>query len=159
RGPRPDGRGGVGSPATAGSRRAPDAQRWQGIQELPPPSAALRGSVVAGFAPMQQSGPENGPIAWLGRNLNPGNWILDAGMGIFAGIIKTFSGLLQKAHEAVVGDASVIPIGCDNAATNFVFCTPGSLTYDHPGVQAVWSILRSIAASIVTILFVVRLGR
>jgi len=80
-------------------------------------------------------------------------------MGIFAGIIKTFSGLLQKAHEAVVGDASVIPIGCDNAATNFVFCTPGSLTYDHPGVQVVWGILRSIAASIVTILFVIRLGR
>ena len=40
-----------------------------------------------------------------------------------------------------------------------MFCTPGSLTYDHPGVQAVWSILRSIAASIVTILFVVRIGR
>jgi hypothetical protein len=76
-----------------------------------------------------------------------------------SGIIKTFSGLLQKAHDGVVGDASVIPMGCDNAATNFVFCTPGSLTYDHPGVQAVWGILRSIAASIVTILFVVRIGR
>jgi hypothetical protein len=158
RGPRSAGQGGLGTPATGAGHLTSDA-RWQGIQELPPPSYAMRNLSAPDVAPMRQSGGENGPIAWLGRNLNPGNWILDAGMGIFAGIIKTFSGLLQKAHDSVVGDASVIPTGCDNAATNFVFCTPGSLTYDHPGVQAVWSILRSIAASIVTILFAVRIGR
>ena len=78
---------------------ATDAQRWQGIQELPPPSYVMHGTAAPGLMPLRQSGPENGPIAWLGRNLNPGNWILDAGMGIFAGIIKTFSGLLQKAHD------------------------------------------------------------
>ena len=53
----------------------------------------------------------------------------------------------------------MLPSGCDNAATNFVFCTPANLTYAHPGVQAVWAVLRGVAASLVTILFTVRLGR
>lgn len=157
RGPHPSRRG---STSTAhGSAAISGMADWQQVRELPPPGNAMRSPATLSGAPMRQSGGENGPIAWLGRSLNPGNWILDAGMGIFAGIVKTFSGLLQKVHMGIVGDASVIPIGCDSAATNFVFCTPGSLTYDHPGVQAIWSVLRSIAASIVTILFVVRIGR
>jgi hypothetical protein len=109
--------------------------------------------------PQQQGAPESGPISWLTRNLNPGNWILDAGMGIFAGIVKMFGGMAQKAAVAFLGTASVLPAGCDDAATNFVFCTPGSLTYDHPGVRAIWGVLSSIAAGLVTILFTVRLGR
>src|SRR4051812_18722280 len=80
-------------------------------------------------------------------------------MGIFAGIIKMFGGMAQKAVEAFLGTASVLPSGCDNAATNFVFCTPSSLTYDHPGVKTVWGVLSGIAAGLVTILFTVRLGR
>ena len=131
RGPRPSGQGGFGTGLSSAGTITSDAVRWRGVQVLPPPSYALQSVTVPNASPLPQSGAENGPIAWLGRTLNPGNWILDAGMGIFAGIIKTFSGLLQKAHEAVVGDASVIPTGCDNAATNFVFCTPGNLTYDH----------------------------
>jgi hypothetical protein len=95
----------------------------------------------------------------LGRELNPGNWILDAGMGIFAGIVKMFGGITQKAAEAFLGTASVLPTGCDNAATNFVFCTPASLTYDHPGVKTVWGVLSGIASGLVTILFTVRMGR
>jgi hypothetical protein len=70
-----------------------------------------------------------------------------------------FGGMAQKAATAFLGTASVLPTGCDNAATNFVFCTPGSLTYDHPGVRAIWGVLSSIAAGLVTILFTVRLGR
>jgi hypothetical protein len=83
RGPRSAGQGGLGTPATGAGHLTSDA-RWQGIQELPPPSYVMRNLSAPGLAPMRQSGGENGPIAWLGRNLNPGNWILDAGMGIFA---------------------------------------------------------------------------
>ncbi len=153
RGPESLGQGSMGTPA-AGAL-------WRDVRALPLPSLVTPGpSFVPGAAPRaQQDGPGSGPIAWLGRELNPGNWILDAGMGIFAGIVKMFGGMAQKAVEAFLGTASVLPSGCDSAATNFVFCTPASLTYDHPGVKTVWSVLSGIAAGLVTILFTVRLGR
>src|SRR5436190_885677 len=100
-------------------------------------SATLASQPVPLPAPQQQGGQDSGPIAWLGRSLNPGNWILDAGMGIFAGIVKMFGGMAQKAATAFLGTASVLPSGCDNVATNFVFCTPANLTYDHLGVRAI----------------------
>lgn len=159
RGPETQAHGGVGNVPTSPGRSTTGAS-WSGVRELPLPAVLTRGSVTMPFrAPQQQGAPESGPITWLTRNLNPGNWILDAGMGIFAGIIKMFGGMTQKAATAFLGTASVLPAGCDNAATNFVFCTPGSLTYDHPGVRAIWGVLSSIAAGLVTILFTVRLGR
>ena len=102
RGPHAAGQGSTGTTARGTDNKGTssltsDATRWQGVQELPPPSYDLRSASVPGLAPMRQSGGENGPIAWLGRNLNPGNWILDAGMGIFAGIVKMFGGIMQKA--------------------------------------------------------------
>ena len=121
RGPEQGGQGGTGSPSTS-------ANTWRGVRELPPPTRFARGNWSAGIpAPTQQSGAGDG-AAWLGRQLNPGNWILDAGMGIFAGIVKMFGAMAQKGALAFVGP-SVLPGGCDNAATNFVFCTPPSLTY------------------------------
>jgi hypothetical protein len=159
RGPTPQGQGSVGTPPSGMGGPASGAV-WRGVRELPLPAMPARGpSYAPTYTPMTQQGAESGPVAWLGRTLNPGNWILDAGMGIFAGIIKMFGGIMQKAVEAFLGTGSVLPSGCDNAATNFVFCTPAGLTYGHPGVQAVWAVLRSIAAGIVTILFTVRLGR
>jgi hypothetical protein len=156
RGPKIHGQGSVGAPPSGAGAGATDAV-WRDVRELPPPSMATRGP---GYAPFrQQSGGESSAITWLGRSLNPGNWILDAGMGIFAGIVKMFGGIMQKAVESFLGTASVLPAGCDNAATNFVFCTPASLTYDHPGVKIVWGVLSGIASSLVTILFTVRLGR
>jgi hypothetical protein len=156
RGPEPQSRGGVGNaPTTPG--RSTTGTTWSGVRELPP-TVFTRGSAATPLQ-VQQGGQDSGPITWLTRNLNPGNWILDAGMGIFAGIVKMFGGMAQKAATAFLGTASVLPTGCDNAATNFVFCTPGSLTYDHPGVRAIWGVLSSIVAGLVTILFTVRLGR
>jgi hypothetical protein len=152
RGPQAQAHGGVGN--------APTGASWSGVRELPPPAILTRSSAAMPFAaPQQQGGQDSGPIAWLGRNLNPGNWILDAGMGIFAGIVKMFGGMAQKAASAFLGTSSVLPSGCDNAATNFVFCTPANLTYDHPGVRAIWGVLSGVAAGLVTILFTVRLGR
>lgn len=159
RGPEPQAHGGVGNAPTSPGKSTTGTS-WSGVRELPPPAVLTRGSGAMPFqVPQQQGAPESGPITWLTRNLNPGNWILDAGMGIFAGIVKMFGGMAQKAATAFLGTASVLPTGCDNAATNFVFCTPGSLTYDHPGVRAIWGVLSSIAAGLVTILFTVRLGR
>jgi hypothetical protein len=156
RGPETQGQGSVGT-APAGSTA--DATSWRTVQELPLPSMpAPSASSAPPVAPLQQDGAGSGAIAWLGRQLNPGNWILDAGMGIFAGIIKMFGGMVQKSVQAFVG-SSVLPGGCDNAATNFVFCTPPSLTYDHPGVQTVWGLLSAVASGLVTVLFTVRLGR
>src|SRR4051794_13881657 len=82
RGPGTAGQGSVGaSPRTNSSATTP---QWSGVRELPLPSMRAPAATPALVPP--QSGPESGPITWLGRNLNPGNWILDAGMGIFAGI-------------------------------------------------------------------------
>ena len=151
RGPEQGAQGGIGSPSTS-----PNA--WRGVRELPPPARLARGNWTATIpVPAQQSGAGDA-TAWLGRQLNPGNWILDAGMGIFAGIVKMLGAMAQKGALAFVGP-SVLPSGCDNAATNFVFCTPPSLTYDHPGVRVVWGVLGSVASGLVTILFTVRLGR
>ncbi len=152
RGPEQSGQGGTGRPSTS-------ANAWRGVRELPPPATLTR---IPAALPMRTThrleGQEGDATAWLGRQLNPGNWILDAGMGIFAGIVKMFGAMAHKGALAFVGP-SVLPGGCDNAATNFVFCTPPSLTYDHPGVRVVWGVLGSIAAGLVTILFTVRLGR
>ncbi len=159
RGPPPHSQGGMGNaPANPGGILA--GTTWRGVRELPPLASLTRGAVMTPMPmPQQQGAPESGPVTWLTRSLNPGNWILDAGMGIFAGIVRMFGGMAQKAATAFLGTASVLPTGCDNAATNFVFCTPGSLTYDHPGVRAIWGVLNSMAAGLVTILFTVRLGR
>jgi hypothetical protein len=154
RGPEIQVQGSVGVPPSgAGVTGA----AWRDVRELLPPSRSARGPV---YAPLrQQTGGESSAITWLGRSLNPGNWLLDAGMGIFAGIVKMFGGIRQKAVESFLGTASVLPAGCDNAATNFVFCTPAGLTYEHPGVKIVWGVLSGIASGLVTILFTVRLGR
>lgn len=117
-------------------------------------------------------------LPWLSRALNPGNWILDAGMGIFTAITATVGELLQQSVMSMLGVGgdkaaivsafgppaagqwSVIPSSCsDGSLQNFVFCTPPSLTYAHPGVRNVWGVLRAVATGLVTILFTVRLGR
>src|SRR5206468_640485 len=81
---------GTQAQAHGGVSAAPTGASWSGVRELPPPAVFSHGSASMPFQVQQQGGQDSGPIAWLGRNLNPGNWILDAGMGIFAGIVKMF---------------------------------------------------------------------
>ena len=50
------------------------------MRDLPPPAVFSHGSASMPFQAQQQGGQDSGPIAWLGRNLNPGNWILDAAL-------------------------------------------------------------------------------
>jgi hypothetical protein len=42
-------------------------------------------------------------LPWLNRTLNPGNWILDAGMGIFTAITATVGELLQQSVMSMLG--------------------------------------------------------
>jgi hypothetical protein len=153
---------------------------WQSVQLLPPLSTAPPMHAEARRSTLAAVDGENSAVLpWLSRELNPGNWILDAGMGIFTAITATFGEMLQQSvmrmlgtetqkSIAVMGAAgpkatgqwSVIPSSCgDGSLQNFVFCTPASLTYEHPGVRNVWGVLRAVASGLVTILFIVRLGR
>lgn len=169
--------GGVGATAGEASAAATMTHDWRETPAIVLPSTPARWPAPA--PQWQASDPGDGQ-AWLDRALNPGNWILDAGMGIFSGIVKMFSGIAQKAVQALLktdlnvptalpyttnsgnqasAASSVLPQGCDNSITNFVFCTPPTLTYGHPLMQVIWNIFKGIATSIATILFIVRLGR
>ncbi|HWQ13903.1 MAG TPA: hypothetical protein VNL77_13980 [Roseiflexaceae bacterium] len=153
------------------------ATGWQGVQMLPPPSASLAPiGAPTRYAPLAQDAGSDRSLPWLSRELNPGNWILDAGMGIFTGLVAAGGEMLQHLVASTLGGGdssaaksmgpptsdqwSVIPSSCaDGAAQNFVFCTPPSLTYQHPGIKNVWGVLRAVATALVTVLFLVRIGR
>lgn len=147
---------------------------WQGVQMLPPPMAMQPSGAPVRAATQGDGG--NASFSWLSRELNPGNWILDAGMGIVTAIFSTFSELLQgSAMSLMPGSAaevstsvqaegfhnwSILPASCGDAAGyNLVFCTPASLTYDHPNMARIWSVTRAVAIAIVTFLFFIRLFR
>ncbi|ABU57495.1 conserved hypothetical protein [Roseiflexus castenholzii DSM 13941] len=137
-----------------------DSALWQGVQPLAPSGMSLD-TPVSGVA--LNSDPASD---WWSRNLNPGAWVLDAGMGVVAGVIATFGETAQRTAAVLLNvrtsDQSwtIIPSSCsDNAATNFVFCTPSALTYEHPAMTAIWRIMRAVAQLLVTLLFVVRMSR
>ncbi len=137
-----------------------DVAPWQEVHPLAPSGMPLD-------APVLQTTFDSGPVSsWLSRNLNPGNWVLDAGMGVVAGVIATFGETAQRIAEVLIGAGTseqswtIIPASCsDNAATNFVFCTPPALTYNHPAMTSIWSVMRAVAQLLVTLLFVVRMSR
>lgn len=132
---------------------------WQGVHLLAPSGMPLE-------APAPHTTPNSDPVGgWLSRNLNPGAWVLDAGMGVVAGVIATFGETAQRIVLVLLNAQAsdrwtIIPSSCnDNAATNFVFCTPAALTYDHPAMASIWSVMRAVAQLLVTLLFVVRMSR
>jgi hypothetical protein len=178
RGEEPGPQGGTGQ--IEGSVHSSDGQgsvaageAWHGVQLLPPPFASIeRASLPVRALPLAQPADSDADsLPWLSRPLNPGNWILDAGMGIFTALTAAVGEMLQHMVVTTLGGASttqasgapswsVIPSSCaDGAAQNFVFCTPPRLTYAHPGVQNVWAVLRAVATALITVLFLVRLGR
>lgn len=137
-----------------------DSLLWQEVQPLAPSGMPLD-------APAPRIALDSGPTGgWLSRNLNPGNWVLDAGMGVVAGVIASFGETAQRTAAVLLNARAseqswtIIPSSCgDNAATNFVFCTPPALTYDHPAMTSIWSVMRAVAQLLVTLLFVVRMSR
>lgn len=135
-------------------------QAWQDVQTLPPPEALY----VASPAFVRPSARVAANESWLGRSLNPGNWMLDAGMGVIAGTIATTGETAERAARVFLGGGgdswTIIPRSCgDNMTTNFVFCTPPELTYAHPNLAPVWNVMRAAAQGMVTVLFLVRMGR
>ena len=155
----PGTRGDPPLPEGSTAQSSADASLWQDVHPLAPPTAVQprnRYDMV----------PSSEPSSWFSRSLNPGMWVLDAGMGVFAGVILTFGETIQRVAATLIRAGenvqswTIIPSSCrDNAATNFVFCTPSSLTYNHPGMQAIWSVMRAVAQLLVTLLFVVRMSR
>ncbi|MGQ9828781.1 MAG: hypothetical protein ACUVSY_09000 [Roseiflexus sp.] len=155
----PGTRGDPPLPEGSTGRSSADASLWQNVHPLAPPDALQpqnRHDIV----------PSSEPSSWFSRSLNPGMWVLDAGMGVFAGVILTFGETIQRVAGTLIGTGenvqswTIIPSSCrNNAATNFVFCTPSALTYEHPGMQAIWSVMRAVAQLLVTVLFVVRISR
>ncbi|MCS6841942.1 MAG: type IV secretion system protein [Roseiflexus sp.] len=136
-----------------------DTAHWQGVQLLAPSGTPLDAPAPFTTLDTDSAG------SWLSRNLNPGNWVLDAGMGVVAGVIATFGETAQRTALVLLnarasGHWTIIPSSCsDNAATNFVFCTPSALTYNHPAMASIWSVMRAVAQLLVTLLFVVRMSR
>jgi len=155
----PGTRGDPPLPEGSTTRSSTNASLWQDVHPLAPPTAVQPRNRYDMVSSSELS-------SWFSRSLNPGMWVLDAGMGVFAGVILTFGETIQRVAAALiraddnVQSWTIIPSSCrDNAATNFVFCTPSSLTYDHPGMQAIWSVMRAVAQLLVTLLFVVRMSR
>lgn len=150
-----------GSMSRAGSP-AGRPQGWQDVQSLTPPGAATPAMPLRFGSPGDQAGETQ---SWLGRNLNPGNWVLDAGMGVVAGVIATVGATEERAARTLLGAGngdswSIVPRSCnDNQATNFVFCTPPELTYAHPNMPPIWNIMRAAAQALATTLFLVRISR
>jgi hypothetical protein len=137
-----------------------DVAPWQGVRPLAPSGMPLDAPALHMALDTDRAG------GWLSRNLNPGNWVLDAGMGVVAGVIATFGETAQRTAAVLLNTRTsdqswtIIPASCsDNAATNFVFCTPPALTYDHPAMTSIWSVMRAVAQLLVTLLFVVRMSR
>ena len=156
----PGTRGDPPLPEGSTTQSSTDASLWQEVQPLAP-------SGIDPGAPVPRMASDSHLAGgWLSRNLNPGNWVLDAGMGVVAGVLATFGETAQRTAAVLLNARtsdqswSIIPASCsDNAATNFVFCTPPALTYDHPAIAAIWSVMRAVAQLLVTILFVVRTSR
>jgi len=155
----PGTRGDPPLPEGSTTQSSTDASFWQDVHPLAPPTAVQPRNQYDMVSSSE-------PSSWFSRSLNPGMWVLDAGMGVFAGVILTFGETIQRVAAALIKAGenvqswTIIPSSCrDNAATNFVFCTPSSLTYNHPGMQAIWSVMRAVAQLLVTLLFVVRMSR
>ena len=138
RGPEAAGQGSVGVPSR-GAGGVSDGTAWRGVRELPP-SMPPQGAIAApAYAPrMQQGDGGNGALAWLDRQINPGNWILDAGMGIFAGIVKMFGGMMQKAAQTFLGTASVLPSGTLPQAWFADFADVDASSPYHPSVETIF---------------------
>lgn len=177
--------------APAGNVASPG---WQGVEPLPPitgvPAPATGRATFSAQAtawnvpPATLYGqPAQQPVEAAGfslRELNPGNWVLDAGMGIVSAMMQSVQQTLLGFISAVSGTQAsaadtTIALGCDNGALGLLFCTkPDQLLppYDLIGPQmgvvggplplalhTVWLALQPAAFVLLTIVFTVRLGR
>lgn len=192
------------APVTRGPGSAPAAvggattqAPWTGIEPLAPLEAVLgatgaspdqptstRGAAAtrAGTIPAQQPAPTAWPGAefgqWLERKINPGNWIVDSGLGIGTSFLQTTNeglavlirgftqqGSTPSAAVSVTPAATwnyenpAVPVPC----VKIVLCTPADVFFGGNAVssllQQAWRPLQAVALSLVGVLFVLGIGR
>jgi hypothetical protein len=160
------------APGTRGPQRASVGAAehtllWSDVQPMPPLDQLLRppASEVAqpGAAsthtftlPAPLSQDDSGGSSWMSRVLNPGNWIMDAGMGISTGLLATMSDIVLATVRHLID----VPDGC----IGVIFCTPESTLFESAGVisvslAAVWERLIPVAGMLLTCFFVLRVGQ
>ncbi len=98
---------------------------------------------------------------WLDRELVVGNWVLDAGMGIAAGMLASINETLRVIFAALL---SLIDPDPACGQLGIILCTPPALFLDRGGalgaaVQQLWDIVQPIAGALVGLLLLVRIGR
>ena len=98
---------------------------------------------------------------WLERELVVGNWVLDAGMGIAAGMLASINETLRVIFAALLSLIDPDP-ACGRLGV--ILCTPPTLFLDRGGVlgaavQHLWGLFRPIAGGLVALLLLVRIGR
>jgi hypothetical protein len=136
------------------------ADAWQGVQALPLPSRGHRATEILRPRPQAQDG---GVWSWLGLEPNIGKWVMDSGLGVTGGIAATTNQTLLLAIQSTVGDMSSIT-SCESA-TSFLFCAPEAMFFGGAGfsvagiITTSWRVLSPIGISLVTVIFVIRLGR
>lgn len=132
---------------------------WGGVQPLAPLGAPPYAGVVA--APAAQAGNADSSIAWLGRKMNVGNWVLDAAMSGAAGVLKfvvgTLNGLLASLNIPAVGN--FVPDNCSSPTGSILFCTPLDITVNHPAMARIWPITKALGAALLTFLVIIRISR
>ncbi|HET9222016.1 MAG TPA: hypothetical protein VFO07_05900, partial [Roseiflexaceae bacterium] len=153
RGQETSNQGGLANPTTI-------ANSWRGVQELPLPNQGSRVSERLRPPPQAQ---DDGVWSWLGLEPNIGKWVMDSGLGVTGGIAATANQTLLLAIQATAGDMSSIT-SCESA-TAFIFCAPeamffGGAAFSVAGIiTTTWRVLSPIGISLVTVIFVIRLGR
>jgi hypothetical protein len=103
----------------------------------------------------------DGDWIWLERELVVGNWVLDAGMGIAAGMLASINETLRVIFAALLALIDPDP-ACGRLGV--ILCTPPTLFLDRGGVlgaavQQLWELFRPIAGALVGLLLLVRIGR
>jgi hypothetical protein len=146
------------APGTRGEEPLPrgstaDSAEWRDVQQLAPIVAAPDGDVYT---------PLNDNNQWIGRRLNIGGWVLDAGLGISTGLLLTVNVVLAAALKLLSDNAPALAACGGNL--NILWCTPPELFLDASqpigaAVRTIWGTLEPIAISLVGVLFTVRIGR
>jgi len=185
------------APGTRGDEPQPQgsvgsSMSWERVTPLAPLGAApplfapgTAGVVASTVMPEPawygaQQTTQSSAIPWLGRMLNPGNWILDAGLGIVAAILNMGNEWLLAWLHVFLGELSTPEaapaLTCtESAAMAYIVCTKPSLIFGSNAgqgsalnplgsaiaarLQTIWAGLRPAAIGLITLLFTARLGR
>lgn len=184
------------APGLRGPESAPvgdvGSTAWTDIEPLPPLSGELEpsghpvdgerwGTARVPAAAIYDQVPDKtiGTAAFSLRALNPGNWVLDAGLGIVSAAMQSVQQTLLGFVSAVGGTTPPTAeadtnLGCAGSMSLLFCTTPKQLlpSYDRldpkmttvPGIvpqalNTIWLALQPAAFALLTIVFTVRLGR